>query len=154
MVSVENNTTSEEWERGSFVPNSAKTCSFEEGLRNREKFTKAVRPVEMEPSRPDFTEVDEAVRFVIEHYRPKEIIVFGQSAKGFVGDNGVEMLIVKNYRSLLGAITKISSDLIVQTEINSTISLISVAEYKSMSLRYDSILNNDLSHGYVAYADW
>lgn len=155
MVLKLKNTASAERKGVTPVPKSAESCSFEEGLQNRRKFVRATEGVlAKEPLRPDYTKVDEAVRFVITHYSPKEIIVFGQSAKGIVGDDGVEMLIVKNYRNLLDTVIEISTNLIVQTEINSTISLISVAEYNSMSVQPGSILNNVLTKGYIAYATW
>lgn len=124
--------------------------AIDAGRINREAFLERDRASEKKPPIPDFATVDSAVDYVASKYKPELIVVHGPSARGFIEDTGVQMIIVKKVRSPFDTRIKISQEL-GRRFIDGDFIVISPKRFDETVGIPGTFAHDSLEDGYVAY---
>lgn len=134
------------------MPKAAYSVAIEEGRSNREMLLERDRTTrsKSKPPIPDFATVDSAVDYVASKYKPELIIVHGPSARGFVQDTGVQMIVVKKVRSPLDTRIKISQEL-GRRFIDGDFIVMAPKDFHESVGVPGSFAYHSLEDGYVAY---
>lgn len=130
---------------------SEPSVGFAEGIANRSRFLACLGAEKVEPPVQDFSPVDDAVRLILDRYKPEMVVVHGPSARGYTEDGtALSILIVKDTTHVFRSQQTITRAL-ARSSLFGDFDVITPEHYRRTVLIPGTMAYKATEDGYIAY---